>query len=740
MRRCNLLLSALALLILGCSSGSVVFQADPHHSADGDTETLFEDDATEAESDSPADNDPTESTTRHADLEVLPQQLNFGYVSAATQSTRTFQISNIGEATGFITSIVVSAELGSDFKLSNVGTAAPEEANYPLTLQAGESLPVVVTLTAPAAATSGLHFSGFVTVKWRDAADNKQILTVDLRGSMAGNEPPCIDINPLNASGTTLGTPGIFFGLTPLEAKVTRNLTIKNCGDKVLVIDTPTWDHGPFGLSFSAPLSARTVPPHSEFIIPVTFQPFEANEVVTAAIRIRSNAEKAAWLGTPLAAGSEIKVQLQGISGKDELAMLPDQIDFGTVNVGCCSAPEKIRISNSGEQARTVNSMIIADGSSGPSAFGTMEWPDSWPVSVLSASQGFDLTGTLRFCPKMEGPAYASVLTYLHNPDSPYFVVPLTGIGTPRPQRTETWVEPPAPKVDILWVVDNSGSLAEEQNRMAAGFASFITQATNRDADLQIAVISTDIDDAKQSGRFLGRPGVIRYGGDFSDTLSQQEAIDAFVKNVKIGTAGSSNESGLEAARLALSEPLISGANSIFLRHEAKLAVVFLSDENDQSKFSTAFYADFLRQIKGLRETAKLEVYAVIGDPKAGLGCVDNSDPNTPQAAEAGQRYEDVAALCNPHQGEEWMSICSADYAPFYATMAKNLLARRTRYILSQRPEVASIVVRVNNASVGGWSYDEQSNAVVFAETSIPPGSSTVTVSYNSDCSTPRGN
>src|SRR4051812_14519560 len=47
-------------------------------------------------------------------------------------------------------------------------------------------------------------------------------------------------------------------------------------------------------------------------------------------------------------------------------------------------------------------------------------------------------------------------------------------------------------KIDILWVVDNSGSMDSSQQNLAANIQSFVTQFNSRGYDYQMAVTTTD--------------------------------------------------------------------------------------------------------------------------------------------------------------------------------------------------------------------------------------------------------
>ncbi len=158
-------------------------------------------------------------------------------------------------------------------------------------------------------------------------------------------------------------------------------------------------------------------------------------------------------------------------------------------------------------------------------------------------------------------------------------------------------------KVDILWVIDSSGSMAPKQERLAQQFNAFINQLViaNPPIDFHIAVISTDTDDPLTRGELrtwtlngftgnyiacqpLPTGGVAcntqATGGD-AGTAS---AVAAFDQLGRVGTSGSAQERGLYAAYLALTNPVnLSGATEKFVRHDAALYVVFVTDEDDSS-------------------------------------------------------------------------------------------------------------------------------------------------------------
>ncbi len=133
--------------------------------------------------------------------------------------------------------------------------------------------------------------------------------------------------------------------------------------------------------------------------------------------------------------------------------------------------------------------------------------------------------------------------------------------------------------VDILFVVDNSGSMEEEQAKLKSVFSAFITELVSQDInDYQIGVITTDMADPSQQGRLQGSPKIIN-----GRTLSKTVVVSAFQKNIIVGTTGTSYEKALGAMKAALSPEMIGKGkpNEGFLRPNSTLAVIFVGDEDD---------------------------------------------------------------------------------------------------------------------------------------------------------------
>lgn len=186
-------------------------------------------------------------------------------------------------------------------------------------------------------------------------------------------------------------------------------------------------------------------------------------------------------------------------------------------------------------------------------------------------------------------------------------------------------VVPEAVQTDILFVIDDSPSMEQEQANLRDNLSAFIDAlvASPVANDFRIGVVSTSIDGftlggttpqaytagpaadvpypdgalvaIHQDGAGAGIAGDLIYDAATSTwggarVLARGDGAPAtlaalardFKANVLLGTDGSGKEQPFRAARLALSDRL-ADANAGFLRPGARLAIFFLTDEDDCS-------------------------------------------------------------------------------------------------------------------------------------------------------------
>lgn len=155
-------------------------------------------------------------------------------------------------------------------------------------------------------------------------------------------------------------------------------------------------------------------------------------------------------------------------------------------------------------------------------------------------------------------------------------------------------------KVDLLFVIDNSGSMADGQANLVSSFPALIDGMRTELADTMgynVGVISSDtyIGDIScaplQDGNLITRTAGIDSSNNICGPFSSgqrymTEADDLetqFACTAQIGTSGDGNERPMSSLVAALS-PALTGpgaCNEGFLRDDALLVVVIITDEED---------------------------------------------------------------------------------------------------------------------------------------------------------------
>lgn len=296
-------------------------------------------------------------------------------------------------------------------------------------------------------------------------------------------------------------------------------------------------------------------------------------------------------------------------------------------------------------------------------------------------------------------------------------------IRVPPPEiQTDELAQQPAALVDILWVVDNSGTMVDEQAALATNFQRFITgltvcQGTGQANDVcdfntkvcsvsgapcnppdyHIGVVTTDVRASaaldqgrlRRAGLCTASPGSAPANGKFrycqaaSDCVHQAEdpesdpantqcdqgqaisyitattpgASSAFSRIVRVGTEGGAGERGIEAAARALGRhverTVQTGAflpapaeNAGFVRPEASLFVIFVSDEDDGTFGLPQYYYRVFESLKRAGNEGMVSLSAIVGDPDLDGtgpnpgGCAQTvNNPNQVRTAQEGTRY-----------------------------------------------------------------------------------------------------
>lgn len=241
----------------------------------------------------------------------------------------------------------------------------------------------------------------------------------------------------------------------------------------------------------------------------------------------------------------------------------------------------------------------------------------------------------------------------------------------PSPQRCD--------KVDFLFVVDNSASMADKQEKLVRSFAGFsqITEQTLGTNDYQIMVIDTDADDfedyATEDDRCAGRLGAGRraaqgfpcdlQGTERYLTSDQENLTEQFACLAQVGVFGDVDERPAEAL-LAATDAIgndLDSCNSGFLRDDAVLVVTIITDEEDAE--SPGDPASWRRQLLAVKNGNEQSIVM--------LGLIsDHQVPGGLPGGPCGNDSADAPRLQSFVEGFErgsLGSVCAPDYATFFA-------------------------------------------------------------------------
>lgn len=354
--------------------------------------------------------------------------------------------------------------------------------------------------------------------------------------------------------------------------------------------------------------------------------------------------------------------------------------------------------------------------------------------------------------------------------------------GIAAPRQCDVFTQVPVRKVDILWVIDSSGSMAPKQARLAANFQGFINQlvTANPPIDFHIAVTSTDTDDTANRGKLrswtLGAASenyiaCTPSGGTVTCNTGANinTTVTAFAQMSAVGINGSAHERGLFAAYLALTEPtnITTPVFDRFIRPDAALYVVVVSDEDDGSCSpmtrqttctadpgcrcapdntltgagnwgSTEYFVRFLETYKGYGNSQSVALAAIVatdsdpvpsqfGDPTPHVGCCRSLNMGTCPASGSNDGGFEISYTGSRYSevavatGGVSVSICQQDFSGALSSLGYAASGLRTDFRLTRGPDLRS---------------DGGVNAGLFATVS-PPSAANCQVDGNCPGATP---
>jgi len=282
------------------------------------------------------------------------------------------------------------------------------------------------------------------------------------------------------------------------------------------------------------------------------------------------------------------------------------------------------------------------------------------------------------------------------------------------PFRVDRITQVTIPKTDVLFVVDNSCSMEEEQVLLGTNFPTFLEWFQGSGLDYHIGVVSTDMNDPLHTGRLRSVNGQ-RW---VQETTDVPEAI--FGGMAIMGTSGHHIEQGRAAAYTAV-EVHRDDANLGFIRQDAGLHIAVVSDEDDESGGSPVSRQEFVDYMLGARPTRRMVSFSSIVGPS--FGCENALEPGS-----------DYLAITQAVGGVEW-SICTERWDGVLDQLGFTAVGLQREFFLTDIPVVNTLSVATEFEGVfivyepEEWTYDERRNSITFVDHMPEPGE-VVTIEY----------
>ena len=301
---------------------------------------------------------------------------------------------------------------------------------------------------------------------------------------------------------------------------------------------------------------------------------------------------------------------------------------------------------------------------------------------------------------------------------------------------------------DIVWIVDDSGSMSDDQARVAGHAQAFFDKAISAGLDFRMGV--TNMDDVRDgifSTRMAGGTGDYWILGLPSEaTIFGTQVTDPSGPDIADG----GSEHGLHQARAAINRHLPrNNADPQRFREEAKIVVIYVTDEKPD-EIETGAPGPFGMGIVAEGNTAPTPAEAAaiaahiatvwLPDFTANdaiahailVGLPYTSPPCSGGGGETGWGYIDLINNVGGQTG----SICQADLASTLDAIIDNILGEASPIVLSKIPISATVAVARDNIAVPrsrdvGFDYRASSNSIIFFNMPFDPEiPSDIVVSY----------
>jgi len=469
---------------------------------------------------------------------------------------------------------------------------------------------------------------------------------------------PAIQVDP----------PSIEFGQLADGETATDSFVITNVGDAELSVSDIDVGVGADAFSILSATSYDLLPEET-VEIEVEFEPFDLEHY--GVVEVASNDPQ----------NEIVTVDLLGLGTPPDTPILeisPDSHNFGETFVPC-GATQELEMRNVGSAPLEITDVeyesagLLTFDNRGVTLPLTL-LPDEYvtvAVEFAAVSQGSD-TGTLRVTsndPRGEQTADQN------------------GEGAYLDYTTESFTEPGRAPVDIVMLIDQSGSMGENQQTIENGIPDFLAELQNV-SDWQLIQVT-------------GKDGCGNQGIITENTANAENILINNAFRVSDGF-GLHTEALLKHAKTALDKDAPGLCNEGFLRPGALLHLIMISDEADQSPNTWSHWVSQYENY--VVDPSLVKVSAIV-------------DVNSTSCGNSGKGYSvgpsgyiDAAQAT----GGEVLNICDPNWGDDLDDIAAAAVAGIRSYNLEYVTDGATIEVTINGTPTTDFDYEPNGSTVTI--------------------------
>lgn len=480
------------------------------------------------------------------------------------------------------------------------------------------------------------------------------------------NGEPWIEVDPL----------ALDFWSAELDESVELAFTIRSVGTATLNVQQITLGEGT-DFTLLDPGSDLDLEPGESAELRVSFSPTASGERADVATVFSNDAEN-----------PEVPVTLVGTGLVPWLEITPDSWDFGEALVPCPDAVE-LTLQNVGTADLILTDLVPV----GDEQISLSEVPEL----PLTLSPGAYTTVWVDLAPAVEG-AISGALQASSNDPRGVLEAPIEAVAVYGETASDRFEVPEDPEVDILFAVDQSGSMDDDAASLAENFGAFVSALEARTGGWQLGVVTYDGGCVNEGVMDGDTPGLDAL---FAGAVAEGDDLDI-----------EDDEALFQIIDRALSQTSSGSCNAGLLREGAPLHVIVVTDEPERSTEEASawtwdWYLD--RYQDYVDSPSKLKVSGIVDAD----GCNEGADGYA-QAIDA--------------TGGALLSICDGDWSDDAIALAEATGGFLYTVPLSQQAVAASVTVTQDGETLEeGWAYDAEGNAVILED---PPEGASVVVSY----------